>query len=372
MRILTTVALCCALASPALAAPAPADTGPIELAHEGYFYTGIRRLPDGSGVAGQMFVEYQIPAHQTSPYPIVMIHGNYQNGANFLGTPDDREGWREYFVRRGYAVYVVDQPARGRSNTMAADGATGMPNTEGLERQFTAIERYNLWPTAKLHSQWPGTGMAGDPAFDQAEAAQQPSLRDNVRMDALNRIAGRELLQKIGPSILLTHSRSGAIGWVIANDSPGLVKGIVAIEPSGPPFVNVVPVAMKGDVPARDFGIAYDSLTYDPPVTTRADLDPTQQAEPQSPGADRCWLPKTPHKLVKLSGVPVMILTSEASYHVAYDGCTAAFLSQAGVANDWIKLADRGIHGNGHMMMWEKNNLEVAGVIAEWVGAKAK
>ena len=164
-------------------------------------------------------------------------------------------GGGEYFVRRGYAVYVVDQPSRGRSDYAAGNGPTGMPNTEGLERQFTAIERYDLWPTAKLHTQWPGTGMAGDAAFDQAEAAQQPSLRDNVRMDALNRVAGRQLLDRIGPAILLTHSRSGAIGWVIANDSKGLVKGIVAIEPSGPPFVDVVPVSMKGPVPVRDYGV---------------------------------------------------------------------------------------------------------------------
>ena len=33
----------------------------------------------------------------------------------------------------------------------------------------------------------------------------------------------------------------------------------------------------------------------------------------------------------------------------------------------YIKLADRGIHGNGHMMMLEKNNLDIAGVINGWL-----
>jgi len=159
---------------------------------------------------------------------------------------------------------------------------------------------------------------------------------------------------------------------VIANDSKGLVKGIIAIEPSGPPFVDVVPVSMKGPVPVRDFGMAYDTLTYDPPVTSRADLDPEEEAESQGPGMERCWLPKAPHRLVNLVGVPVMILTSEASYHAGYDQCTSQFLTRAGVTNDWIKLGDRGIHGNGHMMMLEKNNLEIAGVIADWVEAKVK
>ena len=44
-----------------------------------------------------------------------MVHGGSQTGTNFTGTPDGREGWAQYFVRRGYAVYVVDQVARGRS-----------------------------------------------------------------------------------------------------------------------------------------------------------------------------------------------------------------------------------------------------------------
>jgi pimeloyl-ACP methyl ester carboxylesterase len=361
-RIALATALCLAIGLPAMAAEPP-----LEIAREGYFYTGIQRLPDNEGVTGQMFVEYQIPAHLGSPYPIVMIHGSYQNGSNFLGTPDDREGWREYFVRHGYAVYVVDQPSRGRSNYAPANGPAGMPNTTGLERQFTAIERFNLWPTAKLHTQWPGTGMPGDAVFDQMEASQQPTLRDNVRMDALNRAAGRQLLDRIGPAILLTHSRSGPIGWVIANDSKNLVKGIIALEPSGPPFFDTIPVSMNGPVPTRENGVAYDTLTYDPPVTSRADFDPVQETQPQAPGLERCMVPSKPHKLVNLTGIPVMILTSEASYHAAYDHCTSQFLTQSGVANEFIRLEDRGIHGNGHMMMLEKNNLEISALIEGWI-----
>ena len=33
----------------------------------------------------------------------------------------------------------------------------------------------------------------------------------------------------------------------------------------------------------------------------------------------------------------------------------------------WIKLADIGIHGNGHMMMLEKNNMEIAAVMSRWI-----
>jgi hypothetical protein len=32
-----------------------------------------------------------------------------------------------------------------------------------------------------------------------------------------------------------------------------------------------------------------------------------------------------------------------------------------------LRLGDRGIQGNAHMVMLEKNNLQVAGLIAEWL-----
>jgi hypothetical protein len=42
-------------------------------------------------------------------------------------------------------------------------------------------------------------------------------------------------------------------------------------------------------------------------------------------------------------------------------------LKQAGVPATWIRLADVGIHGNGHAMMLEKNNLQVADVLYGWI-----
>ena len=60
-------------------------------------------------------------------------------------------------------------------------------------------------------------------------------------------------------------------------------------------------------------------------------------------------------------------MTGEASYHASYDHCTAAFLQQAGVAITFVRLGDVGIRGNGHMMMLEKNNLEIAVFLDGWV-----
>ena len=62
-----------------------------------------------------------------------------------------------------------------------------------------------------------------------------------------------------------------------------------------------------------------------------------------------------------------MIIMSEASYHASYDHCTTAWLTQAGVPNTFIRLADVGINGNGHMMMVEKNADAIAAVIEKWL-----
>jgi pimeloyl-ACP methyl ester carboxylesterase len=109
-------------------------------------------------------------------------------------------------------------------------------------------------------------------------------------------------------------------------------------------------------------------LTYDPPLTAGDKLEFVRQERADKPDLAPCWLQKEPaRKLPNLAGIPTVIITSEASYHAPYDHCTAAYLKQAGVTNTQIFLAERGIHGNGHMMMIEKNNQEIAAVMAEWL-----
>ena len=75
-------------------------------------------------------------------------------------------------------------------------------------------------------------------------------------------------------------------------------------------------------------------------------------------------------KVPNLVGIPIVIVTGEASYHAAYDHCTSAYLTQAGVANDHMRLEAKGIRGNGHGMPGEKNNLVVAGAIKDWLRSK--
>src|ERR1051325_2951336 len=65
---------------------------------------------------GQMYVEFQIPSKKYgNGWPIIMVHGSSHTAACFESTPDGREGWYPYFVRKGVPSYVGDQSGRGRS-----------------------------------------------------------------------------------------------------------------------------------------------------------------------------------------------------------------------------------------------------------------
>ena len=90
---------------------------PLVIADQGHFWVGIKRtrLPHGQVASGQMFVQYQIPTELRQPYPVVMVHGGGGQGTDYLTTPDGRPGWADYFLRHGFAVYVVDRPGFGRS-----------------------------------------------------------------------------------------------------------------------------------------------------------------------------------------------------------------------------------------------------------------
>ncbi len=349
---------------------------PLSIARQGYFFVGGKysTVKDQQVMSGQLYVEFQIPSKQTHEWPIMMIHGGGQSGTNFTGTPDGREGWAQYFLRQGYAVYVVDQPGRGRAAYLAdLYGGVTPPSLDNAQRRFVAPERYRLWPQARLHTQWPGTGAPGDAVFDQFYASQLPSIQDFTLQQVLNRDAIVALLDRIGPAIVLTHSQSGAFGWPVADRRPDLVKAIVAVEPNGPPFFDIINVPAPewfrdSATQTRPWGVTAVPLSYAPPANNTSDLAILRQEKPDAPDLTKCWLQKSPaRQLPNLQKIPILIMTAEASYHAPYDHCTVKYLEQAGVHSTWIKLADIGIHGNGHMMMLEKNNLDIAAVISSWL-----
>src|SRR5262249_13969673 len=217
-------------------------------------------------------VEMRVPQKQTHPYPIIMVHGGTRSGTTFTGTPDGRESWAQYFARRGYAVYVVDQPGRGRSGYVAeVYGPPRLADGESGQRRYLQQEKYKLWPQADLHTQWPGSGEPDDPATLQMVGSYLPEIGDFTKQQLLNRNALVALLEKIGPSILLVHSQAGAFGWPVADARPELVKAILAIEPNGPPFYSVefvgAPTWFKQGAAGVDYGIPSGSRTHAPAAT---------------------------------------------------------------------------------------------------------
>ncbi|MDB5883214.1 MAG: alpha/beta-hydrolase, partial [Ramlibacter sp.] len=338
----------CSTSGPKLPVPVHDQTA---IASRGFFYVGgqYRGEANAQTMSGQIYVEVLAPKVVRRPYPLVLIHGAAQTATNWMGTPDGRKGWAEYFVEQGYVVYMIDQPMRGRSAWHPADGKTRMYSAQQLEQLFTSAA--GNWPQAKLHTQWPGEGplkgKPGDPIFDAFYATQVESLASNVDSERYNQLAGAALLDRIGPAIVLTHSQSGPFGWLIADARPSLVKGVIAIEPTGPPFENSTNATGK----ARPWGLTEAPIAYEPAVTRAEDLKVQREAA-ESSELFACWMQQEPaRQLLNLKNIPIMVMSTEASYHAVYDHCTAKYLQQAGVRTDYIRLKDTGMHGNGHMVM---------------------
>lgn len=368
---LTAALILMAAVFPARAAQDP----PMSIAREGFFYVGghLTTVRERQYMTGQMYVEFRIPARKTHPYPIIMVHGGTMSGTNYTGTPDGREGWAQYFVRQGYAVYVVDQVGKGRSSYMEETyGPTELVDSQNSQRRYIAQEKYKLWPQAHLHNQWPGSGDLEDPAVQQLLSSQIPAIRDFTKQQILNTPALLALLDKIGPALLLIHSQAGAFGWPVADVRPDLVKAILAVEPNGPPAYSVefvgAPDYFRPGRLGLTYGITAMPLSYSPAVASASELSFVQEETADGPGLVKCWMQAGPaRQLPKLQKIPVLVLTAEASYHAPYDHCTVKYLKQAGLHPDWIKLADLGIRGNSHVMMLEKNNREIAAVISRWL-----
>ncbi len=332
----------------------------------GFFWVGLERTRHAAGttVRGPMFVQWEAPVDVRHPHPIVLVHGGGGQGTDWLGTPDGRPGWAAYLVEEGYAVYVLDRPGHGRS-PLHPDllGPIGPPFTyEFAEWLFvTPPEGPAASPASHLHTQWPGNGTSDDPVLDQFMAGTGPMLQDFAVAHALDQSRGAELLDAIGPAIVVTHSAGGPMGWLMADARPELVKALVAIEAMGPPFLENAAMGLS-----LEWGLTAAPLTYDPPVSDPSEL--VRETRELGPDRPPLTLQAEPaRRLPNLARMPIAVVTSEASPFVHFDDHIVEFLRQAGCDVDRVRLAEHGVRGNSHGLMWERNNRETLGVVLDWL-----
>jgi pimeloyl-ACP methyl ester carboxylesterase len=325
----------------------------IALADHGYFWVGAERIElPGGGVASagtQMYVEYWVPAERRHELPLVLVHGGGGQGVAFLGRGDGHRGWLHHALDAGYAVYVPDRPGHGRNPPH--------PDLVGPMSEPTpyaaVIPQFGVGTAG---GRWPGTGDVGDPGLDAFMAQQRPMRFDTAPFaHAVSRGRGAELLDRIGPAVLVTHSAGGPFGWVTADARPELVRALVAVEALGPATVAI-------------------PLAFDPPVASVSEL--ALEPLPDPPDVDFGGLARVPRvvqaeparRLTALARIPIAFVTSDDPAFGALNASAIAFLRQAGCSVEELRLADLGIHGNGHFMPLEENNGEVLRVVLDWAG----
>jgi len=164
----------------------------------------------GHARINQSYVEYQIPHVQKSRYPVILYPGGGHEGKVYETTPDGREGWATYFLRRGFPVYNVDGVNRGASSY----DITNIVLVRQGRAPITAIPSMNRYTYEAAWTQFrigpsPGVPFANTQfpieAFDQYTNQLVPAFRDAIEDDK-NVAALVALLDRIGPAIVLTWS----------------------------------------------------------------------------------------------------------------------------------------------------------------------
>ena len=155
-----------------------------------------------------------------------------------------------------------------------------------------------------------------------------------------------ELLDRIGPAIMVTHSAGGPSGWLAMEARPKLVKAVLAIEPAMGITENLAPL-----------------LTFQPALPAGQRF--TLEAQPvEKPGLNACNLqPKDNVRTVPaFAAKPILFVVSPNSTPMFTPNvhCSVHTLNQLGAAAKLARLEDYGLLGNGHFMNEEKNNGDIA------------
>jgi pimeloyl-ACP methyl ester carboxylesterase len=271
-------------------------------------------------IAPALFVERRNASSPDDDLRVVLLHGGGGQGTDWGTTPDGRPGWADLLPDRGWEVHVVDRPGHGR-----APGRVPAPAALAMTARIFAPG------DVPSHTQWPGTGGVDDAAVRTLAASASGLPPDLVAAQLVERRLIVSLLESIGPSVLIAHSLGACAAWLVADARPDLVTAIVALEPAGPPYL---------DVPRT-------------PLRLPAGITAAPLASPSGESG--------------LRSVPICVVEAEASPMAAGSGPVVLHLGDLGATAEHIVLGKRGIHGNGHGLALELNNRDVLELVLSWV-----
>lgn len=164
-----------------------------------------------------------------------MWHGGGLSGVTWETKPDGNPGWESYFLSAGHNVYVSDAVERGRASwARYPEIFTSEPF---FRTKKEAWELFRIGPVGSYRTEPANRrALAGTQfpieAFDQMAKQSIPRWATN---DAATQAAYDAYVKKVCPCVILVHSQGGNFAFTAALANPDLIKGIVAIEPSGSP-----------------------------------------------------------------------------------------------------------------------------------------
>lgn len=328
------------------------STGPLVIQEQGSFavggkvvstpgtYNNNNPTPEGQAFHGDhLYAFYQVPQNPR-PLSIVMLHGAHQSARSWETTPDGREGFQTIFLRRGFPVYLVDQPRRGRAgNSTVAATIEPTPYDQLFFDQF----RIGKWPNYFDNVQFDRKPETLDQFFRSVTPNTGP-YDAGVISDAM-----AALFDKTGPGILFSHSQAGGPGWLTAIKSKN-VRGVVALEP-GSGFIfpeRELPQAMPsaaGMLMPEAVSLAdFEKLIRIPIIIYYGDNFPT---EPTTERGQDNW---------RVRRAMARLWVDAVNKH--------------GGDAQLVHLPEIGIRGNTHFLMSDLNNVQIADLISRFLAAK--
>jgi pimeloyl-ACP methyl ester carboxylesterase len=216
--------------------------------------------PNGRFAVEQMYVQYSLLAEPSFPYPVLMWHGGGQTGVTWEDTPDGRPGWQHRFLEGGFDVYCSDAVERGRASwAKHPEVFEGEPIFRSQQDAWRMFRFGPLDGFATRHedrtyfanTEWP---------IEATDQYQKQVVARWAGHDAITQKAYDELVAKVGPCVIVSHSQSGAFSFQAAVNNPGMVKAVVSLEPSGPAVADTAHIEALASAGTRHLTIWGDNF----------------------------------------------------------------------------------------------------------------